>query len=183
MSFGELSSAGAHICKRGKTQVNTRKKGTKDPHWNVSLTRRAHMSEKTGEPRQIHHGILTWAHRSDSPACSDKRHMIYQNHKGKTFVIHWYCYHHHVRNDWLLYVLLVWTAVVVAAASVVFAPSEYELFKKRRICNPSLSSVNRLRCSIDCVYLWSPCLLNNFTLFYVLDLGVLQNHDIVGFWF
>ena len=25
------------------------------------------MSEKTGEPRQIPHGILTWAHRSDSP--------------------------------------------------------------------------------------------------------------------
>ena len=25
------------------------------------------MSEKTGEPRQMHHGILTWAHRSDSP--------------------------------------------------------------------------------------------------------------------
>ena len=25
------------------------------------------MSEKTGEPRQMHHGILTWAHTSDSP--------------------------------------------------------------------------------------------------------------------
>ena len=25
------------------------------------------MSEQTGEPRQMHHGILTWAHRSDSP--------------------------------------------------------------------------------------------------------------------
>ena len=25
------------------------------------------MSEQTGEPRQMHHEILTWAHRSDSP--------------------------------------------------------------------------------------------------------------------
>ena len=25
------------------------------------------MSEQMGEPRQMHHGILTWAHRSDSP--------------------------------------------------------------------------------------------------------------------
>ena len=25
------------------------------------------MSEQTGEPRQMHHGILTWAHRLDSP--------------------------------------------------------------------------------------------------------------------
>ena len=25
------------------------------------------MSEQTGEPRQMRHGILTWAHRSDSP--------------------------------------------------------------------------------------------------------------------
>ena len=25
------------------------------------------MLEKTGEPRQMHHGILTWAHGSDSP--------------------------------------------------------------------------------------------------------------------
>ena len=25
------------------------------------------MSEQMGEPRQMHHRILTWAHRSDSP--------------------------------------------------------------------------------------------------------------------
>jgi len=25
------------------------------------------MSEQTGEPRQMHHEISTWAHRSDSP--------------------------------------------------------------------------------------------------------------------
>ena len=42
-------------------------KCTEGSHWNVSLTRRVHMSEKTGEPRKKHHEILTWAHISDSP--------------------------------------------------------------------------------------------------------------------
>ena len=33
----------------------------------MSLTRRVHMSEKTGEPRKKHHEIMTWDHISDSP--------------------------------------------------------------------------------------------------------------------
>ena len=45
--------------------------------------------------------------------------------REKTFMIHWYCYQHHVCNDWLLFVLWVWTAVAAVAASVVFAPSKY----------------------------------------------------------
>ena len=33
----------------------------------MSLTKRTHKSEQTGEPREMHHGILTRAHMSDSP--------------------------------------------------------------------------------------------------------------------
>ena len=64
--------------------------------------------------------------------------------------------------------------LAAAAASVLFALSKYV------ILHCQVSSVNLLRCNIDLCGVVI-CLLNNFIVFRVLDLGVLWNHDIVRF--
>ena len=53
-SFGELSSAGTHICKTEENTSEHVKKCTKDQHRDVSLTKRAHLAEQTGAPCIMH---------------------------------------------------------------------------------------------------------------------------------